>query len=244
MDASGSGAPQTRALFDHLPDDVLLTILVYTIARETQFLIDNHSCYMIEKIEEVELDEGNPLITQFVGICRSLVYPSQRPHVDDWVLINTINKRFRGVGRQAFFQGKSFIMDSKLPLEIQAGRVPFLKESILRSIALENIKDVTLTFEGERTGTPVVFLALPKRIEPFTNLRRLTCLIGQQDWAAPGLIAIPNSWTKRLVDIGVSPDTKIRLMVTNEVMMLLGPIGTILELKARILKRAKEMKNE
>ncbi|KAI0525637.1 hypothetical protein F5B22DRAFT_590847 [Xylaria bambusicola] len=54
----------------------------------------------------------------WVDVKTKVVYASQRPHVDDWVLISSINKLFRELGRQAFFQGNHSLWTLSPPRDL------------------------------------------------------------------------------------------------------------------------------
>ncbi|KAI8952510.1 hypothetical protein F4801DRAFT_577464 [Xylaria longipes] len=249
--------PATMSHFDRLPDVVLRRILIFVIARDTTFYIDEFSCRAQDDAEATEIErriratETNRAFhptshsenqieicdrlvnAEFFGefsadeitwsgflhrrvYCKpNIVYPSQKVHVTDWVLIHSINRRVRDIGRQAFFQGKSIAMTITLPPKIEAGGVPFLRDTEVRQIALKNIRDLTLT--NLRVDNPNEFMVLPQRIRPFTNLESCTCLVKSDKTERPDINDLasrrqmPHDLVQLLVCSGVSGKVKLYL---------------------------------
>ncbi|KAI0196590.1 hypothetical protein EV127DRAFT_507781 [Xylaria flabelliformis] len=246
--------------FDRLPDDVLLRILIFVMARNTVFYIDEFSCRAQEDEEAMKIQRrirdteyrrvfhptedsdhliqvcGRLVNAEFFGrfnddeikmsICPgkssttvyskpNVVYPSQKVHVADWVLIHSIDRRFRNIGRLAFFQGKSIAMAVTLPPRIMAGGVPFLRDPEIRRIALENTRDLTLT--NLRTYNPAEFLVLPNQTRLFPNLESCTLLVKSNKRERPDINDLASKremWCglgELLFSIGVSPKAKYYL---------------------------------
>ena len=193
--------PQAKAPFDFLPDSILLKILEYSIARSGRVVL---------RAEDQDYWTGRRFKNRSEEVC---YWPGpQRPHTDDWILMNSINKRFRVVGKRAFYQGKSFEIDFLLLPEIPTGNVTYLKTSATRSIALQNIKDVTITFSlPTRVCSPSNLLVLPKRLRPLTGLRRCTLLMASDREPLPYKPA-PFNWQKRFEAIGLPQDVKIHVV--------------------------------
>ncbi|KAI0544831.1 hypothetical protein F4679DRAFT_589094 [Xylaria curta] len=246
--------------FDRLPDDVLRRILIFVMARNTVFYIDEFSCRAQEDKEAMKIERlirakeprrvfnpaedsdqqiqicGRLVNAEFCGrfttneikmsICPSksstityakpnVVYPSQKVHVTDWVLIHSINRRVRDIGRKAFFQGKSIAMAITLPPKIVIGGVPFLRDPEIRRIALENTRDLTLT--NLRTYNAAEFLVLPHHTRLFPNLETCTCLVKSDKWERPAINDLASKremWyglARLLLSTGVSPKVKLYL---------------------------------
>ncbi|TRX96130.1 hypothetical protein FHL15_002854 [Xylaria flabelliformis] len=248
--------------FDRLPDDVLLRILIFVMARNTVFYVDEFSCRAQGDEEAMKIQRrirateprrvfhptedsdhliqvcGRLVNAEFFGrfntdeikmsICPgkasttvysrpNVVYPSQKVHVTDWVLIHSINRRVRDIGRLAFFQGKSIAMAVTLPPKIMVGGVPFLRDSKIRRIALENTRDLTLT--NLRTYNAAEFFVLPHRTRLFLNLESCTLLVKSNKLERPDINDLASKremWCglgELLFSIGVSPKAKYYLSV-------------------------------
>ncbi|KAI1735063.1 hypothetical protein F4680DRAFT_453302 [Xylaria scruposa] len=246
--------------FDRLPDDVLLRILIFVMARNTVFYIDEFSCRAQEDEEATKIEHlirakeprrvfhptedgdkqllvcGHLVNPEFFGQFKTgeikmsispskssaityaksnVVYPSQKVHVTDWVLIHSINRRVRDIGRMAFFQGKSIAMAITLPPKIVIGGVPFLRDPEIRRIALENTRDLTLT--NLRTYNAAEFLMLPQHTRVFPNLEICTCLVKSDKWERPDINDLASKremWyglAMLLLSTGVSPKVKLYL---------------------------------
>ncbi|KAI3325089.1 hypothetical protein HD806DRAFT_491956 [Xylariaceae sp. AK1471] len=147
-----------------------------------------------------------------------LVYGSQRVHVADWVLIHSISRRVRKLGKEAFFKGKTFAMDLALPGKIQDGKVPFLSDIENRKIALDNIIDVV--FVNIRLSTPVDFVTLPKRVRLFLALKFCTLVAkvddGNDMQAGVGTpeekFKLPEVLWKLLIDNGIPESVELRMI--------------------------------
>ncbi|KAL8654146.1 MAG: hypothetical protein Q9210_001692 [Variospora velana] len=117
----------------------------------------------------------------------------QLQHQREWVLVNSVCRRWRFTGHKAFFTQKSFVITTALLKALLAGRHPTLTSPNYHSRILENIHHVVAPMSGR--GAASDYLVLPRYQDAFSNLQSLdilTCVVKDDilhEYCVPGFWA-------------------------------------------------------
>ena len=185
---------------DRLSNELLQEILNYAMLSNIPFCIDNFldasKCagsnfndqsssdvllagVQINSPDDQESFEGRPSAITTKGTTSdkidSHLDSSQLPILHDWRLIIGTSKRFRELGKMAFFSHKMIVMSPET--------ADLLRTFQLKSLSVENqktmIKYTTFIVLSERSSqSPSSFLALSRRIAPFPRLIHIGFLFG------------------------------------------------------------------
>ena len=101
---------------------------------------------------------------------------SQRSHLLDWRLAGSVCKRWRKMGKLAFWRQKVIAMDLTIAKEIQVSHMTYLSKQD-QQIAAKYITSVVLITPP--VSSPASFLTLPKRLWGFPSLRHVDFYFGQ-----------------------------------------------------------------
>lgn len=100
---------------------------------------------------------------------------NQRPHLLDWRAVVGTCRRFRRIGKSAFFSQKVFVMGPRLASQLQNLQVTCLSVED-QQIAVKCIRSIIWIVDG--TSSPSPFLTLSRHISAFPRLIRLDHLFG------------------------------------------------------------------
>lgn len=101
----------------------------------------------------------------------------QRPHLLDWRLAGSICKRWRKMGKMAFWAQKDILMDLTIAKEIHVSNMTCLSKQDQR-IATKCITSVV--FALTPLCSPASFLTLPRSVAGFPGLRCVDFYFGQR----------------------------------------------------------------
>ena len=101
--------------------------------------------------------------------------PDQKPHLSDWRAVTGTCRRFRRIGKMAFFSQKVFVMRPRLASQLQKQQVACLSVED-QQIAVRCIRSIVWIVDS--TTSPSSFLTLSRQMAAFTRLRRLDFLFG------------------------------------------------------------------
>ncbi|KAI3323506.1 hypothetical protein HD806DRAFT_535333 [Xylariaceae sp. AK1471] len=148
---------------------------------------------------------------------------SQSVHHVDWVAINSTNRRFRRVGKVAFFASKTFALSSKTLSMLQSGTIhaglyfPFNSVEN-RVTALENIRDLVVVDHGYHSITSVWWFKLVLEMAIIPKLCRLTICFyspgNADDMSTAVALAIPVPTPLQNVMIEMGMPEKVLLNCT------------------------------
>ncbi|KAG7004465.1 hypothetical protein G7Y79_00025g057510 [Physcia stellaris] len=147
---------------DRIPNELLQQILNFAMLSKIPFCIDNFL-------------DASKWATKYRRGFDSFLDPSQLPTLRDWRLIVGTSRRFRQLGKEAFFSHKTIVMDPDT--------VDLLQTSQLKPLSVEDqgimIKYTNSIVFPERTSeSPSSLLRLSRRIAPFPHLQHIGILFG------------------------------------------------------------------
>ena len=102
---------------------------------------------------------------------------SQRPHLLDWRLAGSVCKRWRRMGKIAFWGQKVIAMDLAIAKEIQLSNMTYISKQDQQT-AVKYIESVVLV--PPPLSSPASFLTLPKCLTGFPSLRHVDFYFGQR----------------------------------------------------------------
>lgn len=102
---------------------------------------------------------------------------SQRPHLLDWRLAGSVCKRWRKMGKIAFWSQKVIAMDLTIAKEIQVPNMTYISKQD-QQIAAKYITSAVLI--PPPLSSPASFLTLSKRLTGFPRLRYVDFYFGQR----------------------------------------------------------------
>ncbi|KAL2010300.1 hypothetical protein VTN00DRAFT_6107 [Thermoascus crustaceus] len=159
---------------EKLPDELQQKILNYAMIRDTPFCIEE--CISVaEKSAKDSKRHGDDCADAALQLLLSKVEPTQVSHLLDWRIVNGTCRRFRNLGKEAFFSQKVFGMSAEFAHKLRKLEVKNLSVDDQRT-ALKYICSI-IFFEAV-TNTASSFLTLPRRISAFPRLKRLDHMIG------------------------------------------------------------------
>ncbi|KAF2435071.1 hypothetical protein EJ08DRAFT_388737 [Tothia fuscella] len=186
--------PLTQELsVDRLSDDIVRCILDFVVFRDSPFYIDDPhpgldrntspiSRFVKLRTRSVSLESStgmkDPNFTGYTGGTPLHHRTLQAAHRKDWIIINSICRRFRKFGKLSFFMVKTFAMRSELPIRLQANKPDAINGMMLhdQALALSKIRDIVIV--NQLHASPTSFLDLPRKLAMFPCLRRCTLLFG------------------------------------------------------------------
>lgn len=225
------------AVFDTLPDEILLEILTHFALRPKsdvffpEFYLKGIPRSSAEKAEfQAARSKHAPIDIHYLHSattkqCRR--GPSGRPdvHCAEWLVLNTTCRRIRRLGKGVFFQTRCLAMSSTLPQRLQQRSfIPALSTTD-QELALARIEDVV--FVDGNVHSPSDLLSLPRRLALFPRLRSCLVVYGYRESETLGELkryvafafdgeldgrrnlGIPPSLRKLLCDIGVPEDIHV-----------------------------------
>ena len=143
--------------------------------------------------------------------------PSQLPNLQDWRLIVGTSRRFRELGKVAFFSHKTFVMEPET--------VDLLRRSQLKPLSVEDQQvavqyTTSIIFLERSSQSPSLFPSLPRRIAPFPHLLHIGFLFGYRKKEPLELLIravqegrpAPDHFTSALASIGMPVD-KLQIAV-------------------------------
>lgn len=175
---------------DGLSDEILQYILDLAMTRDSPFYINPlyytdpdpkpqfPTWYFPPPVLESSTGAKDPLFSNSGTFDNTPVHQKtpQSNHLQDWILINSINRRIRRLGKESFFRIKVFAMKEDIPARLQKENLPKMIVGDQR-LALSCIRHIVVV--DPRTGSPMWYLdRLPKILAAFPNLRRCTLLFG------------------------------------------------------------------
>lgn len=102
----------------------------------------------------------------------------QRPHLLDWRIAGSVCKRFRGLGKEAFFSKKVFALDFDLAKRLQELEISRISTQDQQT-ALKYISSIILIYRN--VHSPSALITLPRRIAAFLSLKCLDLFFGGRD---------------------------------------------------------------
>lgn len=181
---------------EKLPDELLQKILNYAMIRDTPFCIEDcssvaeKSAQGEQKIRNARISTnddhtkssnpdfkrgGDNPVCSLLRLLLTNADPTQVPHLLDWCIVNGTCRRFRKLGKEAFFSQKVFGMSAGFARRLQKLEVKNLSADDQRT-ALKYISSII--FLEAVTTTASSLLTLPRRISAFPRLKRLDHMIG------------------------------------------------------------------
>lgn len=119
----------------------------------------------------------------------------QLQHQREWVIVNSVCRRWRFTGPKVFFNQKTFVITTALLKALLAGHHKTLTSPNYHFRILENIHYVVAPMGGP--GTASDFLVLPRYQHAFSNLQSLdilTCVVKHNilhEYCVPRFWALP-----------------------------------------------------
>ncbi len=169
-----------------LPDELLQKILEFAMLSESPLYLDE----FLRASQEAEHNRVRDISEGKNEIANSLDRTSgkstsdnlydcldatQKIHLRDWRLINGTCKRFRQLGKEAFFSSKTFLMEPFQVEKLQSLQITRLSAED-QETALKYILSVVFLIWTVESPSP--FLTLPRRVSAFRRLARLGCVFG------------------------------------------------------------------
>ena len=163
-----------------LPDELVQKILDFAMLSKSPFYLD-------EFLRASKVAEHNRVGKTSHGKNGSAKIPSlsdnlydcldatQRIHLRDWRLINGTCKRFRRLGKEAFFSSKTFHMDPSQAEKLQNLQLTRLSAED-QEAALKFIPSIVFFLSS--VGSPRPFLTLPRCVSAFRRLAHLDLILG------------------------------------------------------------------
>ncbi len=161
-----------------LPDELLQKILKFAMLSESPFYLDE----FLRASQEAEHNRVNGKNeTANRGLSRTsgkstsdnlydCLDATQQIHLLDWRLINGTCKRFRQLGKEAFFSSKTFLMDPFQAEKLQNLQITRLSAEDQEAALKYILSVVFLVWINE---SPSSFLRLPRRVSAFRRLAYL-----------------------------------------------------------------------
>lgn len=137
--------------------------------------------------------------------------PSQKLHFQDWLLINSTSRRFRGLGKAAFFLSKTFVITPSLHDSLISHKIKNLTPNDV-ILAIGSIQYVVATLRAVSAGSS--FMELPRYQKALPRL----CNLGIQ----PRIPSDQILWS-------LNSTTSKRHVPPKELMALLGKIGVAVD---------------
>ena len=174
-------SPETsQSKLNCLPDELLQKILEFTMLSKSPFYLDEFlrasqeaEDNRVGKFPHGKPGSGKPPSTS--GNLYDCLNETQQIHLRDWRLINGTCKRFRQLGKEAFFSSKTFHMDLFQAEMLQNLQVTRLSAEN-QEAALKFIPSIV--FYLATVGSPSHFLTLPRRVSAFRRLAHLDLILG------------------------------------------------------------------
>ena len=192
--------------FDRLPDELLESVLNLAMIRKTAFDINDclrtARCQDPLEMSPEEWKYFNPSITELdiqqlrnvykkertelrkldpmsSSIWHLYFHPieSQRLHFLDWRLAGSVCRRWRRIGKIAFWVNKVIAMDLNMANELQNTSMARLSKED-QQIAVRHTISIVLV--PPPLSSPACFITMPKRVAGFTSLRYLDFCFGHQ----------------------------------------------------------------
>ena len=179
---------------DRLSNELLQEILNYAMLSKIPFCIDDflgaskcadldHAMLSAELRVTSPDDEGctgehsSAIATNGRPGCKfdSYLDRSQLPNLQDWRLIVGTSRRFRELGKVAFFSHKTFVME---PDTVDLLRTSQLKPLSIKDQGIMIKYTNSIIFTERSSQSPSSFLSLPRRIAPFPHLLHIGFLFG------------------------------------------------------------------
>lgn len=171
--------------FDLLPDEVLFDI-VFRFAQRPQsdvFFLEHCVDPSLRNAGEDESASSNrPSMSihyrhaAAISYCRRGLPAGQAAHCADWLVLNTICRRIRRLGKEIFFRTRCFAMTATLPGKLQ--RRGFLQALSEADQELALARTAEIVFVDENHNSPSGLLSLPRRLAVFPNLRSCVLVYG------------------------------------------------------------------
>ena len=167
-----------QSKLDCLPDELLQKILEFAMLSESPVYLDE----FLRASQEAQhnrvgekpsgKNETTNSLSHTSGVSTSdtLYYcldATQHIHLRDWRLINGTCKRFRRLGKEAFFSSKTFLMHPSQAEKLQKLQVTRLGAEDQKAALKYIISVVFLVWTVE---SPSIFLTLPRRVSAFRRL--------------------------------------------------------------------------
>ena len=231
-----------------LPDELLQKILEFTMLSKSPFYLDEflRASQEAENNRVGKFPHGKPGSGKSPSLSDNLcdcLDVTQQIHLQDWRLINGTCKRFRQLGKEAFFSSKTFHMDLFQAEKLQNLQVTRLSAED-QEAALKFIPSIV--FYLSTAGSPSPFLTLPRRVSAFRRLAHLNLILGYQKMMTIDDITTawdartaPSHFVDALASIGFPvDDIQIQVLTfpgtwSNHEECLRSRIYPVLEVRAR-----------
>lgn len=151
---------------DRLPDEWLQKLLNYAMIRETPCCIQEYSK------NNWSNKHGQSMMSAAID---EQPQSTQRSHLLDWRLVVGTCRRFRRLGKEAFFSQKVFAMEPSLAIALQGLQFTLLTTEDQKT-AVKYMGSVI--FIVDNLYSPSSFLTLSSRVSKFPRLGRLDHLFG------------------------------------------------------------------
>lgn len=164
-----------------LPDELLQKILKFAMLSESPFYLDEFlrasqeaEHKRVRETSNGKNETANSLSRTSGKSMSDNLYDcldaTQQIHLRDWRLINGTCKRFRQLGKEAFFSSKTFLMDPYQAEKLQNLQVIRLSAEDQEAALKYILSVVFLVWTME---SPSAFLRLPRRVSAFRRLAHL-----------------------------------------------------------------------
>ena len=160
---------------DGIPDEILQSILNYAMITDAPFCAETR--FRMAELLDIEnkmAQDDDPRRPEALAL--SLGYQlsiDQRPHLLDWRAVVGTCRRFRRVGKSAFFSQKVFVMGPRLASRLQNLQVGCLSVED-QQMAVKSIRSIIWIVDS--TSSPSEFLTLSRHMSAFPRLIRLDFL--------------------------------------------------------------------
>ncbi|KAI1110411.1 hypothetical protein F5Y14DRAFT_362308 [Nemania sp. NC0429] len=156
-----STCTQPPASLEQLPDELLLQILKFSMHHEGQFYPE----YCVHLFNESR---------RF----RRLSRPGnqQRPHLQDWCMVNATSRSIRRVGKEVFFSCKTIAMSFDFPQRLRNGEFPAFGTPAEQQLALRLMRSINIV--NMMATYPSTILQLPETLQVFPKLKHAMLSFG------------------------------------------------------------------
>ena len=227
---------------DKISNELLQQILNFAMLSKIPFCIDDF----------LDASKCATRNRPYGGKFDSYLDPSQLPVLQDWRLIVGTSRRFRQLGKVAFFSHKTIVMDPDT--------ADLLQTSQLKPLSVEDqgimIKYTNSIVIPERTSeSPSSLLRLPRRVAPFPHLVHIGILFGYRKGESLELLIeavqegrpAPDHLTSAVASMGVPVDKiQVTLMVCPSKAwdMHIADLQRVIYPVIRIAAKARERKSQ